>query len=156
MKLPAMSSSDIDYFVCFYLKVQNKYLTMRKARNIILLSCIAGALLSIGLYFVNVFASCALFVASGVVAIPTVYGLSCKMSDTIETACVGNISYRVFKKLYKSGKLKQMIKEYEQQLAKPSQIGIEKLSSPQTSRTITKEEFYKAFEKFHSKDDKSK
>ena len=119
---------DKEYFVCYYLRDQKQYLKLRKIKKIatIIALSVLGLTGVLSIFAFDI--ALVLFTVFGTIAIPTFLGLHYKMMEIIENACIGNITYRVFKKMFKSGELQKLIDEHNRMLEQPVSIGIPKIT----------------------------
>lgn len=104
------------FFISKYLKVQEKFHKAKKTRKgflitYLLLSAIGAAAMP----FNFVLGYCILFPCS-LIGLPTLYAMSCKIFDIVDEATTYNISYKQFKKMFKSGELDKLIAEYKKTL----------------------------------------
>lgn len=147
-----VSKEEKEYFVCMYLREQKKYLKLRKINKITKLICLTVLVICGALSFFSLPMAYILFTICGALAIPTFFNLHFKMQDIIEKARIGNITYRVFKKMFKSGELQKLIDEHNKMLAQPVSTGIPKIETSKPKQSEPNPFDFKFIEKTNDND----
>ena len=129
MKAKVISKEEKLCFAFDYMPVEKRYLKMKKRRNFVNIctAVLAGASLTIGVLF-NPAVAVTLGIFGNMVLLPSMYLCNSKMQEIIETVNFSNITYKHFRKMERSGELKQLINEAKQLQETPAYIGIGKLT----------------------------
>lgn len=107
-----IAKSEKFYFISNFIQSQTKFNKFKKIRKIIAISSLS-LLCGIGVLSIfNYVVAFTSLIFSAMVSLPTLYYFSSKIQEIIENANYDNITYKVFKKMYKSGEIQDLIDEY--------------------------------------------